>query len=402
MHRLYSDTSGPQQADHDPSIEQTDQISTVHEGTPEMSDNYPRCDTRITDSQIYELEHQQPMEEMEWDTDQPSHRLTYRTDRCVSVAYDKDDTQVRRRMLEHALAYQAYNGGKPKTQQTLTTALRMSTEEGTPSDRPPLVEVSSLSFPEEVRKCLMKHGFQEHVRLAARATDLISKDYMYEHKPTSNLRRLALTQDMSAESVKEVATQLLTSHIHSSVCAAMFMRQDLILWIDAPLDQIKNDPGTRRVMTGKLWFDAKVKTRRFHCFETRGKIFALSPPMQQVEFVDDRQIAKCGLVMKEEILYWIDNEKPVRYLQTKLEAMMRDPFNTYLRMLIDDTDSGTEWEEMARATIIGYIYGNQAETKFPNYFDKIKYSEVKDSITNQKQFVQTTYTPIYEIPEAAN
>merc|ERR1712155_129865 len=40
VHRLYSDTSGPR-----PSIEQTDQISTVHEGTPEMSDNYPRCDT---------------------------------------------------------------------------------------------------------------------------------------------------------------------------------------------------------------------------------------------------------------------------------------------------------------------------------------------------------------------
>ena len=166
---------------------------------------------------------------------------------------------------------------------------------------------------------------------------------------------IMMSEDLGELSIYGAGEAVFKSHVYSALGAILFNGENMIIWVDYPLEKIKNYHGTVKKESSRIyWQDTCIKRRNYGYLETCQKIWGLSPAMQCFKFLSDNCLSKYGLHIHHGHFDFVDEKRPVRYLEIDAKEINQDPMMTKIRKWVEEEDN-TKDEKKGMEPIVSTI-----------------------------------------------
>ena len=146
--------------------------------------------------------------------------------------------------------------------------------------------------------------------------------------------KLCSTKQVADCSIWLVAESLMRSHLYTCIKEAWRHNLDLILWIDFDYEMLEKHPELTKVNKASL-MGAETRQRGFRYWELGGYKFALSPAMNSFRLFRGQLWEGLGLGYRERILPFLDEQRPVRYLEVEYKKTLLQPYRNRILFAVD-------------------------------------------------------------------
>ena len=168
---------------------------------------------------------------------------------------------------------------------------------------------------------------------------------------------IMMSEDLGELSIYGAGEAVFKSHVYSALGAILFSGENMVIWVDYPLEKIKNHHGTVKKDSSRIyWEDTCIKRRNYGYLETNNKFWGLSPAMQCFRFLSDQCLSEYGLQLKEDYFDFVDEipKRKVRYLEIDAKEINQDPMMTKIRKWVEEEDN-TKDEKKGMEPVVSTI-----------------------------------------------
>ena len=87
---------------------------------------------------------------------------------------------------------------------------------------------------------------------------------------------IMMSEDLEELSIYGAGEAVIKSHVFSALGATLFDGENMVVWVEYPLEKIKNHHGTVKKDSSRIYWEGGIKLREYGYLETNNKFLGLS------------------------------------------------------------------------------------------------------------------------------